>query len=160
MKVLLGYLLLLVCHWLAATHTSAEVYKWVDKDGKVNYGDSKTAKNAEDITASIKKSNIDTSTLEHQKLEALFRKENDADRAYKAEQARPNPKQEDHAARCAEGKKLLTKLEGRVVFVDKDGKPVRTTEQERKKRADEMRTTLAENCGLRITQVMKKPVQP
>lgn len=146
MKKTLCYLTLLLCHWLLADNASAEVYKWTDKDGKVHYGDKKTTKAAEDITASVSKPNIDTSSEEHQKLEAIFRKENAADRAYKAEQAMPKPAQVDHARRCEEAKKRLRVLEGRVEFIDENGKPIRTTEQERERRAGEMRKIIAEHC--------------
>lgn len=147
MKKTLCYFTLLLCHWLFAATAAAEVYKWTDKDGKLHYGDKKTAKTAEDITASLSKPNIDTSSGEHKKLETLFRKENAADRAYKAEQAMPNPAQEDHAQRCSKARERLKILEGRVVFIDQQGKPVRTSEEERERRAGEMRKILAENCG-------------
>lgn len=146
MKKNLCYLIFLLCHWLFATTAVAEVYKWTDKNGKVHYGDKKTSKTAEDITGSLKKPNIDTSRDEQKKLETIFRKENAADRAYKAQQAMPDPVQENHAQRCLEARKRLKILEGRVEFIDTNGKPVRTTEQERERRAGEMRKIIADRC--------------
>lgn len=145
MKKYLCCFFLIVCNVFYTAQANAEIYKWTDKDGKVHYGDKKV-KTAEDITNTVKKQNIDTSTEEHQKLETVFRKENAADRAYKAQQAMPDPAAENHARRCAEAKDTLSKLEGRVNFIDENGKVVKTSEQEREARAGEMRKILADNC--------------
>ena len=122
---------------------NAEVYRWTDANGKVHYGDKKPAEAAENITDKIKKTNVDTSTTEHQKLETIFRKENDADRAFQAQQAQPN---QYLLQRCAEAKDYLNKISGRVQFLDDDGKPVHISESERDHRAKEMQTIIKENC--------------
>jgi len=147
MKKYLCCFLLLVCNVFYSTQSNAEIYKWTNKQGKVHYGDKKVEKTAEDITGTVKKQNIDTSTEEHQKLETIFRKENAADRAYKAQQLMPDPAAADHEKRCADAKDRLFKLEGRVNFIDKDGKVIKATEQEREAKAAEMRKILADNCA-------------
>ena len=65
---------------VVSVNSSAEVYRWTDANGKVHFGDQKPKATAENITAKVKATNVDTSTNEHQKLETMFRKENDADR--------------------------------------------------------------------------------
>jgi uncharacterized protein YdaL len=123
--------------------SNAEVYRWIDAKGKVHYGDKKPGEAAENITEKVKKTNVDTSTAEHQKLETIFRKENDADREYQAQQAQPN---QDLLKRCAEAKNYLNKISGRVQFFDENGQPVNISETERQERAKEWQNVIKENC--------------
>jgi hypothetical protein len=136
-KLALGVLVLLSCT------AQAEVYRWTDANGKVHYGDKKSTATAENITEKVKKTNVDTSSAEHQKLEALFRKENDADREYQQEQAQPNL---ELLQRCAEAKDYLEKISGRVQFIDDNGQPVHITETERQERAKQWQAIVKENC--------------
>ena len=133
-------LLVTVCMCM---HIHAEVYRWKDKDGKIHFSDSKPKTAAEDITATVKKQNIDTSTQEHQKLETIFRKENDADREFKQQQAQPNQEQ---LQRCEKAKDYLNIIDGRVQFVDAKGRMVNVTETERKVRVTEARNYIQKNC--------------
>lgn len=122
---------------------NAEVYRWTDSSGKVHYGDKKPAEKAEDISAKVKQQNIDTSSTEHQKLETIFRKENDADREYKRQQTqRPLV----DIRKCQEMKRYLQVISGPVQFLDEDGKAIRVTEEERKKRVLETSDYIAKNC--------------
>lgn len=137
-------LILITCYLLLASVTaSAEVYRWTDKDGKLRYSDKKPKVAAEDITATVNKQNIDNSGEEHKKLETIFRKENDADRAFQAQQDQPSA---EKIERCEAAKDRLFKLEGPVNFVDKEGKSVKVSEKERERRAVEMRKFLADKC--------------
>ncbi|MES2825542.1 MAG: DUF4124 domain-containing protein [Pseudomonadota bacterium] len=124
--------------------TNAEVYRWTDKDGKTHFSDNKPKVAAEDITAAVKKQNIDTSTQEHQKLEAVFRKENAADREFKQQQAQPSA---EILERCNKAKKYLNNIDGRVQFVDDKGKMVHVSEAERKARVNETRSFIQKNCN-------------
>lgn len=81
---------------LFSLNVSAEVYRWTDADGKVHFGDKKAGAAAENITDKVKTTNVDTSTGEHQKLESIFRKENDADREYKLQQQQPQNERLDN----------------------------------------------------------------
>lgn len=139
MKIILLLSLVVCCSQL-----HAEVYRWTDSNGKVHYGDQKPKTNAEDVTAKVKTTNVDTSTNEHQKMESIFRKENDADRDYQAQQSRPPAEQQ---ARCASARNYLSKVSGRVVFVDQNGKDQHVSEQERKQREQEARDYIQENCS-------------
>lgn len=137
-KLLLGLLL------VTSIYTQAEVYRWTDANGKVHFGDKKAGASAENITEKVSKTNVDTSTAEHQKLETVFRKENDADREYKQQQALPDP---ERLRQCAEAKNYLNTINGRVHFVDKDGKEVKVTEEERKQRVKDMQAQINEHCS-------------
>ena len=137
-KLLLSLLL------VTSVSAQAEVYRWTDANGKVHFGDKKAGVSAENITEKVSKTNVDTSTAEHQKLESVFRKENDADREYKQQQAQPDPQR---LRQCAEAKNYLNTINGRVYFVDKDGKEVKVTEEERKQRVKDMQQQINEHCS-------------
>jgi hypothetical protein len=139
MKKLLLNLLL-----ITSACAQAEVYRWTDANGKVHFGDKKAGASAENITEKVNKINVDTSTAEHQKLESIFRKENDADREYKQQQARPDP---ERLRQCAQAKNYLNTISGRVYFVDKDGKEVKVTEEQRKQRVKDMQQQINEHCS-------------
>lgn len=123
---------------------NAEVYRWVDKDGKVHYTDQKPANDAEDVTRQVNKQNIDSSTNEMRKVESILRKENDADREYYQQQA-----QEDAQARqqqCNWARKRMNEISGNVIFVDDAGKVVKVTETERQKMVADVSKIIQENC--------------
>lgn len=124
-------------------YLNAEVYKWTDANGKIHYGDKKPSERSEDITEQVKKTNIDSSASEHQKLEQLFRKENEADREYARQKSQPDPAL---LVRCEEARDYLKTISGRVVFVDAAGKVVNVTEAERTRRVNEMKALIAEHC--------------
>ena len=138
MKTLMFFIAILL-----TTVTNAEVYRWVDSNGKTHYDDKKPSGNSDDITAKVKKQNIDTSSKEHAKLEAIFRKENAADRDYQQMQAQPSA---ELANKCAEAKDYLGKIDGRVQFIDEEGKPVHVSEEERKKRVIQMDNIIKQHC--------------
>jgi len=122
----------------------AEVYRWTDSDGKVHYGDKKPKAPAEDITQDVKKTNVDTSSAEHQKLEKVFRKENDADREYKAQQSLPDP---ILLQRCEKAKEYI-RLENRPIqFYDDEGKIRKVSEADRQKHDAETREFIKNNCS-------------
>lgn len=136
-KLILGLLI------TASVCANAEVYRWTDANGKVHFGDKKKGASAENITEKVSKTNVDTSTAEHQKLESVFRKENDADREYKKQQAQPDP---ELLRRCAEAKDYLKDINGRVQFIDDNGNPVKVTEAERKQKVKDMQQQISERC--------------
>lgn len=128
---------------LFSINVHADVYRWTDANGKVHFGDQKPKATAENITDKVKKTNVDTSTSEHQKLETIFRKENAADREYQQQNAQPNQELLQH---CAEAKDYLNKISGRVQFLDEQGLPIHISEAERKQRVDGMQKIVTENC--------------
>lgn len=134
----------LCCFFIVSClNAHAEVYRWTDANGKVHYSDKRPKTAAEDVTEKVKQTNLDTSTAERQKLETLFRKENDADREYKQQQARPNA---ELLLRCKEARDYLNTISGRVQFIDKDGKAVTVTEEERKLKVAETQALIKEHC--------------
>jgi hypothetical protein len=135
---------LFCCLILTCVNSQAEVYRWTDANGKVHYGDKKPKAAAEDITEKVKQVNVDTSTAEHQKLENIFRKENEADHEYRRQQAKPDP---DQLKRCREAREYLRVISGRVQFIDNEGKMVRVTEAERTQKVAETQAMIKKRCS-------------
>lgn len=132
---------------LFTTSVLAEVYRWTDEEGKVHYSDRKLASDAEDITAKVSVQNIDTSQDEHRKLQQLFRKENDADRAYLRQQEQQNGPSSERVSQCEKLRHLLIEASGRVQLVDQDGKEKRFTEKDQQKLLSEMRAAEQQHCS-------------
>lgn len=132
---------------LFASMPQAEVYRWVDENGKTHYSDKKPRTEAEDITQAIKKQNIDTSIEEQRKLQDIFRPENEADREfYRQQQLKNQPTPED-IQHCNNLRHYLNKIDGRVQFIDEDGKAVPVTEKQRQQRVEEVQRYLAQHCN-------------
>ncbi len=121
----------------------SDVYRWTDKHGKTHYSDKRPKTAAENITIKVSKQNIDTSTQEHQKLEAMFRKENDADREFNQQRTQPSAAIVDA---CEKARERLSIIDGPVQFIDDKGKMVNVTEEERKKRVIELRKEIQARC--------------
>lgn len=130
---------------LCSESVSADVYRWVDKDGKVHYTDKKPAPEAEDITRQVSKQNIDTSSEELRKVEQILRKEKPADQDfYNA----PDPEEQaQRTQRCKAARQRQAKISGRVIFIGDDGKVVKVTEQERQHMLAELNGIISENCA-------------
>jgi len=127
---------------------NAEVYRWTDTNGKVHFGDKKPDAKAENITNTVKATNVDTSSSEHQKLESLFRKENDADREYQQQQKQQQEKFEYATSkRCMDAKQYLNTIKRPVQFIDKDGKPIKVTETERREHEKQWQQIVNETCA-------------
>ena len=137
-------LTLLAVLGILSCSVQAEVYRWTDSAGKVHYSDKKPAEKAENISSKIKQQNIDTSTAEREKLETIFRKENDADRAYKRQQSQ---KPLAEIRQCQEAREYLKVIDGRVQFLDENGGMVKVTEEERRAKVQETQDFIAQNCS-------------
>ena len=132
---------------LLASSPQAEVYRWVDENGKTHYSDKKPKTKAEDITEAVKKQNIDTSIEEQRKLQEIFRPENEADREYYRQQQLKNQPTPEHRQHCNKQRRYLNKIDGRVQFVDEEGNVVPVTEKQRQQRVEELQRYLAEHCS-------------
>lgn len=134
-------LLVLISHNL-----NAEVYRWVDANGKTHYSDKKTAKNADDITAEVRKQNIDTSSEEQRKLKKIFRPENEADRAYHRQQQLREQPDTEMVQHCKEQRNYLHHIKGRVQFIDEQGQIIKVTEKERQAEVLRVEDYIASRC--------------
>jgi hypothetical protein len=141
LKMLLNVLLIVLAS--ATTYSSAEVYRWVDKDGKVHFTDKPPVETAENITRQVSKQNLDTSREEQIKLNQLHRE------AAAPQQTRQEPTAAQAyalATQCAAAKNRLRRISGNVIFIDDDGKVVKVTEKERQAKVAELKAQIEHNC--------------
>lgn len=128
-----------VAAWLVAVPVQAEVYKWVDENGKVQFGDRPPASQpAEDISKSVEKTNIDHASKDLAGAAYSATSEKTADEealeARRKEQLREKIGSE--CTRLKEGIKVISSGE-RVSFTDENGKEVQVLEKDRGKKLEE-----------------------
>ena len=141
------YLLLGLC--VIALNAQAEIYRWVDKNGKVHFTDKKPAPEAENITKEVKSHNIDTSSTEVQKL-TLMREQEERNRQEQIMRERQALKPEIDKQRqvyCDKQKERLRKISGYVVFTDENGRAVKVTEKERQQKVAELKQVIQDTCS-------------
>ena len=127
----------------------AEVYKWVDEQGNVHFGDRPPQKEkATNLSDSLKPLNLSTDlsnpgmirNAEQARQDELNRTRNEQER----KQQIANSKQ--YQEYCKEAKRRLRNISGPVVFYDEQGKQVKVTEKEREKMEQELRIEIEKNC--------------
>lgn len=140
--------ILLICYSFFAYSGHAEVYRWVDDDGNVHFSDKKPEQsNVEDISERIGNTNIDESS------EAMRRLDQVLSETVGEKQVRDKKETDDRRARehqnriCAEARKDLRILKGRVVFVDKNGVSQSISESQRKIEAEKLETEIKNRCN-------------
>ena len=144
---------LLVFILLAVSLNSvAEIYRWVDKDGKVHFTDRKASPEAENITKEVKTQNIDTSSGEIQKIAAMREAEaKDQQEQLLQEQKRKQEHKEKLAelnkSNCEKARKKLEDISGYVVFTDEQRRAIKVTEKERQQMVAELKQDLQTYCS-------------
>jgi hypothetical protein len=135
-----------------AMNSTAEVYRWVDKNGKVHFTDRKPAAEAENITAEVKSQNIDTSSGELQKLTSMREQEEKAkqekiQQEQKIQQERKEKLAELNRPACERAKIRLKKISGHIVFTDEQGRAVTVTEKERQQMVADLTQEIQQHCS-------------
>ncbi len=143
---------LILSLFAVAMNCSAEVYRWVDKNGKVHFTDRKPAADAENITENVKSQNIDTSSCELQKLTSMREqeekeKQEKTQQEQKAQQERKEQLTELNRPVCEKAKIRLKKISGHIVFTDEQGRAVTVTEKERQQMVADLKQEIQEYCS-------------
>ena len=132
----------------------AEVYRWVDAEGKVHFGDRKPAKpqtkdhvndkNLEirEISAQLRGTNVDASGAELRKLEKVFARESAAEQRYRQQQNAAEEPDRD----CRQARGYWRTVQGPVSFKRSDGSVYSITEKERQALAEQVQSYLQRNC--------------
>ncbi len=126
----------------------AEVYRWVDANGKVHFSDRKPlSATAEDVSGRLKKTNIDTSQQEHEKLGKIFAKETEAERrAREREQAKALNQKRQLEHYCKKLKRRIDILNGPTYWVDNKGNEREMSLEEQKNAVAEAQQKYNKRC--------------
>jgi len=132
----------------ASTPSHSEIYRWVDEQGKVHFGDkAHTNKQAQDITRDTQLKNLDHSAQRtEQSLQQIDLRQQVQSAESQQRQSQTNPNAEKRVQACREAKQRLRILQGRVYFVDENGKEVSVSERERQQRADALGRDIKRYC--------------
>ncbi len=131
-----------------SANSNADVYKWVDEQGNIHFGDRPPVKEkAADLSDTLKPLNLSTDlsnpnmirNAEQSRQDELNRK---AQEHHKQKTSHSNKQQEY----CKKAKKRLYDISGPVVFYDEQGKAVAVTEKERKRMEQKLRAEIDKNC--------------
>lgn len=128
----------------------SEIYQWKDTDGKIHYSDKPPDKEtaSKDISGQLRPLNSDSSTSETDKLKQVFAGETPEEKNYRLrKQAETQQQEANQQQACQRAKNQLSVLRGRVAFIDKHGKKVIVTEEERQQRADKLAREIDKHCA-------------
>lgn len=139
MKVPGRLLVILLVAW--ASQATAEVYTWVDEDGKQHFSDKPPSEETEVREEEYELENIDAGYPPGIVVDPTRQEREQAERAQRA--ARANELNEA----CRKARANLDTLSGRVIFMDEDGSEVFVSEREREAMERKYRTSIEEHCG-------------
>ncbi|WP_193162984.1 DUF4124 domain-containing protein [Microbulbifer hainanensis] len=131
----------------AASADAEELYRWVDADGQVHFGDRppQSAK-AEDIEDKLRPINSADAPTPHKAASGT--QQANLQQQYESRQRQQAQQQRRQVAQaCRKAQRDLHILQGRVMFVDANGKEVKITERERQQRAAELQREISRVCG-------------
>lgn len=126
----------------------AEMYKWVDDQGRVHFSDKKPAHaQAQDISESVKQQNIDYgSTKVEQQLQRIERNQAAKQTEQQQRTAHQSNQDQERERSCKEARKHLRVIKGRVIFLDDENREVKVTEAERAQKAAELEQQIQKYC--------------
>ncbi|MEH6357790.1 MAG: DUF4124 domain-containing protein [Pseudomonadales bacterium] len=126
----------------------AEIYRWVDEQGKVHFGDKVNGnQQAKDISQDVKLKNLDHSAKRtEQSLQQIDLRQQAQTTETQQKQSQTSPKAEQQARQCQVVKERLRIMQGRVAFLDENGHHVKVTEKERQQRAVTLREQVNKLC--------------
>ncbi|SHF24970.1 protein of unknown function [Microbulbifer donghaiensis] len=139
--ILLGGLLL-----SSAAACAGDLYRWVDEDGKVHFGDRPPMEaEAENIEGELRPVNTADAPAPQQ---TASRQQHNVDQEYENRQRQRELRQKQQMTRaCNSARRQLRMLQGRVAFIDANGKEIKMTERERQQQAERLRREVARACG-------------
>lgn len=141
-------ILILSCLYLLTYSVQAEIYKWVDDQGRTHYGDKPTESSKEIEVNTQKKDLINTGESREERRQKLL-DSFDEDRARKNEEKEKQKQaKEKHMRQCAFAKDRLRRYEraGYLYNLDKDGNRVVISKEERKQTVDGLRDNIKKYC--------------
>jgi len=127
---------------------NAEIYKWVDEQGRVHYGD-KEITNAKALDLdTTKKGHINTGSSREEKRRKLLDAMQEDKEREQTEQKKNRDKKKKHDRSCVVAKHQLSQFEraSYLYDLDKDGNKVITSNEDRDKRTSQLRKKIQKHC--------------
>lgn len=126
----------------------AELYRWVDEQGKVHFSDKKPPRyEADDISETVKHQNTDYGNRSTDKQLQQIERNKAARNTEQTQRQQLVAKQQEQRERdCQEAHNRLRIMKGRVIFYDEDNREVRVTEQEREQRVAALEQQINKYC--------------
>jgi len=141
-------LLLLTCLSLSS-NVPAEIYKWVDDQGRTHYGD-KPVDEADSLQVDVsKKGHMESSVDRAEKRQRLLNAMQE-DRLKKQQEADKQREQQQQAQRqCTLARDRLKKYEsvGYLYRLDKDGNRIVIPTEKRDQLTEKLRSDIRKNCN-------------
>ena len=142
------YLLLLTCFCGLA---NAEVYKWVDADGRVHYGDRPDTERAQEIdikAAPAPSRNADDTMKNQQNIESWLKARREERKINKKRQAELQKQKSQRNRRCAELKHELKDLQrgGLWYYVDRQGQRRYYSDDDIAAQIETLKKTIKREC--------------
>lgn len=141
-------ILFLACLYLSS-NASAEIYKWVDDQGRTHYGD-KPADEADSMEVDVsKKGHMDSDTDRAEKRQRLLNAMQE-DRLRKQQEADKQREQQQYAQRqCTLARDRLKQYEsvGYLYRLDKDGNRIVMPTEKRDQLTEQLRSDIRKNCN-------------
>lgn len=140
-------LLILAGTALALNVNAQALYRWVDADGKVHFGDRPPAEaKAESLNGQLKPVNGATPTLRQDFPDTSRSREIEQEYAARKESQQSQSLQRQQIA-CNRARRQLQILQGRVYFVDEQGKESTISERQRQQEASRLEAEIRRHCG-------------
>ncbi|WOX04177.1 DUF4124 domain-containing protein [Microbulbifer pacificus] len=142
------YSLSLLAGFALAFSTSAdELYRWVDAEGKVHFGDRPPVEaKAESLDGRLKPINGADPTLRQDFPDTARSRQIEQEYAARKESQQSQSRQQQLNA-CKHARRQLQILKGRVYFVDENGKESTVSERERQQEAVKLEAQIRQHCG-------------
>lgn len=140
-------LLLIACSVLAIHADAQQLYRWVDADGKVHFGDRPpAAAKAEPLDGKLKPVNGAEPTRRQDFPDTSRSREIEREYAARKESQQSRSLQQQQIA-CQRARRQLQILQGRVYFVDENGQESTISERQRQQEAQKLEAEIRRYCG-------------
>lgn len=132
---------------LSSSMVFSEIYQWTDEKGRTHFGDRPPVTvNSTSISDQLNQINI-TNDLSSPEMMLRHEQTKEAERKKRQEAWQAQQKNKpSQLEKCKEAKRLLKVIQGRVVFVDENGKDMKRSEKTREKRAKKLASSIQKYC--------------
>ena len=141
--------LIMLCLLSLSTVAGAEIFKWVDEQGRIHYGD-KPVENSESITVDTdKKGNMNTGPSREEKRKRLLDAMQEDNERNQKEEKKNKEKKQKQKRKCLWAKDRLQRLERASYMYDLDskGNKVIASNEQRSTKTEQLRKSIKKYCN-------------